>query len=289
MNQDLLLGSRLLQLKIEDSNLPFFLGRLGSVEAEVLSFPQAKENLLSKLKYSVRLRKEAWISAGIWPPTSKQLKVFKNEFESSIQAATMLAEWPDNSLPIQKKIFEKFSRNTLRIPLGVLDPIFLAAEDITPWTNSFGNKRILVVSSFAEEILIQYSKLEVLHQKKIMPNFTLTTIRPPQTNGLKISFFSWEKHLRKFQTKLFSQIERDKPDLVLVSAGSYGMPICKFLLANKISSIYVGGALQLYFGIWGSRWRNSTHVLSMATENWIWPDRKTRPFGATFVENSAYW
>ena len=37
---------------------------------------------------------------------------------------------------------------------------------------------------------------------------------------------------------------------------------------NK-SVIYVGGSLQLFFGIMGNRWRNNPNILQLKNDNWI--------------------
>ena len=44
-------------------------------------------------------------------------------------------------------------------------------------------------------------------------------------------------------------------DIALVSCGGYGLPICHYI-NNQLNkgSIYVGGILQIYFGIIGRRW-----------------------------------
>ena len=46
-------------------------------------------------------------------------------------------------------------------------------------------------------------------------------------------------------------------DIALVSCGGFGMLVSDFIFTtlNK-SAIYVGGSLQLYFGIIGNRWKS---------------------------------
>jgi hypothetical protein len=154
---------------------------------------------------------------------------------------------------------------------------------------SLDKKHVLIVSSFSKEVRTQFSKISKLHRKSILSDCKITSIQAPQTNGLKISLRPWKSQLEIFEKKLIDQIQHDHPDVVLVAAGSYGMPISNFLYKNGCNVIYVGGALQLFFGIWGSRWRNSKEVLDIATESWIWPSRKSKPFGSFLVEHSSYW
>ena len=60
------------------------------------------------------------------------------------------------------------------------------------------------------------------------------------------------------------------------------------------ASIYIGGALQLLFGIVGNRWRGfqkHNPVLSrlMNNSNWVAPLKSERPPGYKTEESAAYW
>ena len=63
------------------------------------------------------------------------------------------------------------------------------------------------------------------------------------------------------------------------------------IMANYYDSLlagYLGGVLQILFGIKGRRWDESdTHL--MYNENWVYPDRSEIPAGADKVENACYW
>lgn len=48
-------------------------------------------------------------------------------------------------------------------------------------------------------------------------------------------------------------------DLILLSCGSYASPLCCILERRyKQSAVYVGGILQLYFGVIGGRWKDES-------------------------------
>jgi hypothetical protein len=289
MVQDLKSGSILIAGNISRSKPTFFVGRLGSVEAEILEKFTLPNKGRFSFKSAFRLRKEAWMSAGIWPPTKNQLKIFSEKYSSALTNASIIGEWPNHQLSSQEEILRWLSPKSAKVPLGVLDPILLAAHNIEPWTSSLAGKRVMIVSSFSKEVTNQFRKQDYLHRINLLPRFTLTTIQAPQTNGLNMSLHSWQSQLRKFEKRLLEQIKTDQPDIVLVAAGSYGMPISSIIFENGYSVIYVGGALQLLFGIWGTRWKNSKYVQLIATEHWIWPQRKSKPLGSVFVERSAYW
>jgi hypothetical protein len=88
-------------------------------------------------------------------------------------------------------------------------------------------------------------------------------------------------------------IEKIDFDIALLGCGGYGLPLCNFIKSklNK-SAIYIGGGLQLLFGVMGERW--------MKTDNWknIIQENNTkfiRPSGDELletrntIENSCYW
>ena len=79
-------------------------------------------------------------------------------------------------------------------------------------------------------------------------------------------------------------------DLALVSAGGFGMLLSNFIY-NKTNSnvIYVGGALQLYFGIMGKRWTNNVDIKKYINDNWIYPLVDDKPININRCEGGCYW
>ncbi len=270
----------------------FFLGRLGSVEAELLyrqlQFDSGIRDLKEFKKSGIRMRKEAWISAGIWPPSSKQIRLFNSAYIEALGNVTTIASWGATSLKFEEEILNRFCSNIPRIPLGSLDPVLVGASNGKAWTLALDGMNILIISSFAKEIIQQYRKVP-LHSEIILPKFNLRTLKPPQTNGITLSQNNWTNNLKSFNITIKREIELHHIDVVLVAAGSYGMPISNSIFQNGTSVIYIGGALQLIFGIWGSRWEHSVEVNKMANKNWIWPSKTTKPRGAFLIEKSCYW
>jgi hypothetical protein len=82
-------------------------------------------------------------------------------------------------------------------------------------------------------------------------------------------------------------------DVALLGCGGYGLPLCNYIYKdlNK-SAIYVGGGLQLLFGIMGKRWENNAMWKKIIQEN----DAKfIRPSGDEVIkdkdriEGGCYW
>ena len=56
-------------------------------------------------------------------------------------------------------------------------------------------------------------------------------------------------------------------DIALLGCGAYGMPLGHFIKSvMKKTSIYIGGGLQILFGIKGSRWDNHETISKLYNE-----------------------
>jgi hypothetical protein len=75
-----------------------------------------------------------------------------------------------------------------------------------------------------------------------------------------------------------------------VAAGGYGMLISDYLYTKmNISVLYIGGALQLFFGIIGKRWFTNKDILSLTNNDWVRPDPADKPNNFSKVEKGCYW
>ena len=96
----------------------------------------------------------------------------------------------------------------------------------------------------------------------------------------------WQEHLDGFLT----QLQGVEFDIALVAAGGYGMLIADHIYTNlNRSAMYIGGALQLFFGVIGKRWFDNKVILSLVNDHWIRPSQEERPQHHTKVEKGCYW
>lgn len=154
------------------------------------------------------------------------------------------------------------------------------------WTNALRGKKVLIVSAFIKSIKQQIEKGEI-YPKELFPECEFLFIKPPQTNGKHISL-EWNRELELFNERLAKVGEYD---IALVSAGGYGNLICNEIYKQGHSAIYVGGVLQMYFGLLGHRWEEekSSAVKMFMNERWTRPMEEERPPGHKDIESSAYW
>ena len=160
-----------------------------------------------------------------------------------------------------------------------------------PWTHALKGKRILIISPFIESIKqkVNTGQHKLIYGKDLFPDCTFVYLKPPQTQAdqpsreFDVEFTDFANEMDKMKNKF---------DVALVSCGGYGNLACGYIYDRLgKSAIYVGGVLQMYFGIYGARWmRERKDVLRLyLNEHWSRPTEEERPLNHGKVEHNAYW
>ena len=114
-------------------------------------------------------------------------------------------------------------------------------------------KRVLIISSFVDSYKkkVDAGVLDKIYGIDLFPECKLLFLKPPQTQGSNPSE-EFDVELERFA----KQIEgiKDQFDVALCSCGGYGNLVCGKIFEMGKSAIYVGGVLQMYFGVLGQRW-----------------------------------
>ena len=141
---------------------------------------------------------------------------------------------------------------------------------------------------FTDSIQHKLSILDKIYDIDLFPGCTFILMKGPITNGSNNSY--------EFNIELDNFIEKIKPiindfDVALVSCGGYGNLICNEIYKMGKSSIYIGGVLQMYFGIYGNRWvHENKYVLDIyLNKYWSRPANEEKPKDYNIIENSCYW
>ena len=97
---------------------------------------------------------------------------------------------------------------------------------------------------------------------------------------------SWTESLEIMK----SDISKIDFDIALLGCSTYGLPLVNFISKklNK-SAIYIGGAIQIMFGIKGERWDNHPEISSFYNESWVRPSLNERPNNYRILEGGTYW
>lgn len=158
-----------------------------------------------------------------------------------------------------------------------------------PWTLALQGKRILLISAFEDSLKEKIPIREKIYGIDLFPGCEFIIVKPPQTQGTEESLdFNYE--LEKFYRRLDEV--KDSYDVALVSCGGYGNLVCNYIFENhNKSSIYVGGVLQMYFGILGNRWLKERPdvVRLFLNSNWSRPKDCEKPKNSGNIEGACYW
>jgi hypothetical protein len=204
----------------------------------------------------------------------------------------------------QKQGIERYAPKSAWIHADAFYPPCLPIENVhykIPWTEGLRNKTILIVHPFIDTIKQQIPRLSEIWSKanasgapsSCMPIDTMDQVKfvraqLPVTNPTK----SWVEVFNEMKQEI---TDVGHFDLAMVSCGGFGLPLLGHIasLPHKPSGIYLGGALQLYFGIHGSRWYSNggwyAQWQESYTDAWTWPLDSDVSFSTVGgLENAAY-
>jgi hypothetical protein len=132
--------------------------------------------------------------------------------------------------------------------------------------------RVLVVSPFACSITTNFRQRKNFFKKYDYPEFELLTLNVPITySGLPDNHYpdhDWFATSAALQQK----IRQTEFDVALLGCGSYAMPLGVFIEQTmRRKSVFVGGVLQLFFGLLGRRYLNPYFLDQINAEYFIRP------------------
>lgn len=209
---------------------------------------------------------------------------FAQLYYESIQTSDLQAYWGDPSFPgfVEYENFITPQNQVLINPCSLDAYIFE-----NPWTQSLVGKKVLIVHSFKDSIDSQLKiKDKIWANKNVLPDAEYITYKPVQSLGGFGPHTSWYDSF----DRMCQDISKIDFDVALLAAGGYGMPLSGYIKQhlNK-GSIYVGGCLQLFFGIKGRRWDSNPDVTKYYNDYWIRASKDETPSSAPIVEGGCYW
>lgn len=283
---------------------PCMIARYGANELNcVLNYIEIKygdHNLWKNIKgdsydwwWNKGMSKNMLNGAGFFPITDENLSRF---------AELMLEDTKElNALAVFPAIRDNVPRIIKYIPKSV--PFFsMISYDFflydSSWIRVLEGKKILVIHPFKELIESQYVKRQQLFkQPNSLPEFELLTLKAVQSIGgvNEQGFENWFEGLEW----MITEVDKIDFDIALLGCGAYGFPLAAHIKRIGKKAVHIGGQLQLFFGIKGSRWedpnygikygiRKGTYAEIVNHPGWVRPDRY-RTNQAENVENACYW
>ncbi len=294
-------NARIYRLLINDN--PCMISRYGSIEIAItLTYlvRQSNEGIIKKILNYIKDKTELpWIdrkyyvpiarNAGVFNPTPEILEKFAQKYLEDTPLIDLLA-----SVNYKEK-FMPLKESCEYVHFETLYPFFVD----NPWTVALEGKNILVVHPFAETILSQYSKRDLLFKDpRILPSFNLKCLKAVQSiAGEEVPFNDWFEALNYME----AEIEKIEFDICILGCGAYGLPLAAFVKRLGKKAVHLGGGTQLLFGIKGKRWEENyiwtyntpvkldLNYKDLYNEYWVRPSENETPKAAHSVENSCYW
>lgn len=270
--------------EIIQQNKPFFIGRIAGCELKVAYFYQ-QGNLLD----IVDELRELENNAGIYTKDTTSLAEYTRRLIESYDHCTVIAEWEQTGKVFAhtgsgQEFITKRTQSIPKIDARALEPYYFKDS----WMPALKGKKILIVHPFSKTLSKQVENL-----KKVFPNQSwfeeceFQFVQPPLTLAGNHDNKDWQEHLKPF---LESLREVKEFDIALVAAGGYGMLVADYIFKDIGRSVmYIGGALQLFFGVIGKRWFDNKEILKLVNDDWSRPDKNDKPANFTRVEKGCYW
>lgn len=286
-------GNQLISEKLM-SGKPYMVTRYGSVEINtIINYLEINE-LTQQLFYKriisqIRGKSNIWQpkncieierNAGFFPVNDHTLRKFAEYYIESSKHIDALGVWFNYGEQI---IHNKFFPQAKLIPLRSIEPYYFGS----PWSQYLKNKKVLVIHPFEKSIHQQFGiKNKLFHDKRILPDFQLITIKAIQSNSFnKTCFTNWFDALDNMK----KQMEETDFDIALIGAGAYGLPLAAYAKELGKQAIHFGGSLQILFGIKGQRWDSMPEINKLHNEHWIRPSQEETPDEFRKVEDGCYW
>jgi hypothetical protein len=275
---DLQEGNRRLAEYIQQQTRNYVVPRIAGVENNAAAHFHCSKEIVPLPALAVLKN-----NAGIDIAAPRDVATFTEWYLKAFQQCDMYASWEpwghyykhiETSQPYIERKFNKRQLST-----GVFDVFHFVASG-NPWTHALRGKRLLIVSPFVDLIQQQGQVYPI----DLFPECTFVYLKPPMTQADEANRgFTKEFH------DFCAAVRTMEFDVALCSCGGYGNPICAFIYTLGKSAIYVGGVLQMYFGIYGTRWlKERKDVLNLyMTPEWKRP--LVKPKGFEKVEKGCYW
>lgn len=214
----------------------------------------------------------------------RQAEVFASSYAAALNASSVVAAFGADA---EAGTLQKLAPRASIVENRAVEPFYFAR----PWSEVLAGRRVLVVHPFAASIERQYARHRA--GDKLWPDVVL----PPDMDlvvveavsalgGEEPPHGSWAASLQSMEARIDALLP---VDVALLGCGAYGLPLARHVVDRGASAIYVGGGLQLLFGIMGRRWEHRPEITAVRRDSWVWPSDDETPPGAAAVEGGAYW
>jgi hypothetical protein len=275
---------------------PFFVGRNGTIEVEVLYFwltHRHQAGASRKLEYAEAHKKYLENNAGVFPTTAESLDRWCEEYVEALSNMNCCAAgWYQPMVNKERALLDGFARTTCyRCPLRSLEPYYAPAG--LRWTEKLKGRRVCVVSSFADTMQKQLGKaIWTGDRAGLLEGPEWSFVRTGYAPSVAAGRAGWPSGCESWEqavTYMVAEVELARAEVAVIGCGGLGMVIAGRLRKKGISCIVMGGAIQVLFGIKGKRWATHGVISGFWNDAWVSPAADEIPEGAASVEGGCYW
>ena len=247
---------------------PFLVARL-SLGAELSVAAEYASGLRTNFGARALLASHVGVHGGV-----EEASIFAHEYATALNASSIVAGFGGEA---EASVAKALAPRAAFVEHRAVEPFYFEGD---AWTAALRWRRVLIVHPFADTIRDQYSKHargDLLWPETVLPrDLDLVVVKVPSSLGRDANG-TWSAALR--DTK--AAIDGAFPfDAALLGCGAYGLPLAAHVVRSGASAVYVGGGLQLLFGIMGKRWADRAEIAAVARESWVWPSPRRRRSGA---------
>lgn len=261
-------GNDLITTLIEKGD-PFGVSRIGIGEIHLI-FNKITNNLNSN----------DFRSLNIGGVRSDSYDFFFEEYSKGITDADINVYWTHDLHHQQKIIFNTLSPKSTKVMNRSVEPFYFE----NPWSRSLENKKVLIINPFTDTIKTQKNKLWLVWgNRKIMPKFELRVLKTPFLNNTDSP--SWKDVVNEMK----ESIDDIDFDIALLGCSLFGLPLVSYIKSIGKQAIYIGGGVQLLFGIKGKRWDTHPDISTMYNNHWVRPSNNDKPNNYNGGDGYTYW
>jgi hypothetical protein len=257
-------------------NKPFFVSRIGLGEL-------TRINIFLN-GYSLRQRIRHIRGLGIRDSLSfdRRWKKFAPLYYQAYLAGDVQCVWMSTEyIEMQSNLLARCSKDVVAMDARSIEPYYSKY----PWTAALEGKKVLVVSPFIDDFTRQYNRQRQKIwpiNRKILPEFELLCYKSE-------FYFNKTDDYAGIYHKMSEDVSGFDFDIALLSCGAVGLPLGRYIREDlHKSSVYMGGALQILFGVKGARWEAHPVISAFFNESWIYPSSDPST-GGRALDNSCYW
>jgi len=267
------------------ANKPFIISRLGIGQETIVSYLVSTNNPIHPNNINILHN-----NAGIYCNTKEEIVEYSIKFNACLEHSSALAEWGGQTLYPYEQYFIQTHRLKC-LTFKVLEPFYCIEENLTPWSHSLLGKKVLVINPFTESMQQQLNNgFQIYKNKRLfLEGQEFVFYKSYNTSGMNRLHSNW---IETFEL-MCKDISKLDFDIALLGCGGYGLPLCDFIFTkmNK-SAVYIGGGIQLLFGVMGNRWANDPMWKRIIAENdskFIHPNANEQLKNQNNIEGSCYW